>query len=115
MEKILFNMHHSTKKWLVIKFSSIILIPLMLWFIINLVSIYDENYTEIVVFFSKTSSKILYCLFLIAAFSFFSLTISEVFEDYIKNEKIKNVATKILYVFAIVIPLITILSILWLN
>ena len=108
-------MHHSTKKWLVIKFSSIVLIPLMFWFIINLTSIYDDNYTELVNFFSKTSSKSLYSLFLVAAFSFFSLTISEVFEDYIHNEKIKNVATKILYVFAIVIPLITILSILWLN
>ena len=108
-------MHHSTKKWLATKFSSIILIPLMFWFIVNLVSIYDENYTEIVIFFSKTSSKVLYSLFLIAAFSFFSLTISEVFEDYIKNEKIKNVATKILYVFAIVMPLITILSIFRLN
>jgi succinate dehydrogenase / fumarate reductase membrane anchor subunit len=108
-------MHHSTKKWLAIKFSSIILIPLMFWFIINLTSIYDENYSEIVNFFSKTSSKALYSLFLIAAFSFFSLTISEVFEDYIKNEKIKNVATKMLYVFAIVIPLTTILSILSLN
>jgi succinate dehydrogenase / fumarate reductase membrane anchor subunit len=108
-------MHHSTKKWLAIKFSSIILIPLMFWFIVNLVSIYDESYLEIVFFFSKTSSKALYSLFLIAAFSFFSLTISEVFEDYIKNEKIKNVATKMLYVFAIVIPLITILSILSLN
>ena len=108
-------MHHSTKKWLAIKFSSIILIPLMFWFIVNLVSIYDESYTEIINFFSKTSSKTLYSLFLIAAFSFFSLTISEVFEDYIKNEKIKNVATKILYVFAIVIPLITISSILSLN
>ena len=108
-------MHHSTKKWLVIKFSSIILIPLMFWFIVNLTSIYDESYAEIVIFFSKTSSKIMYCLFLIAAFSFFSLTISEVFEDYIKNEKIKNVATKILYVFAIVIPLIAISGILSLN
>ena len=108
-------MHHSTKKWLAIKFSSIMLVPLMFWFIINLASIYDENYTEIVIFFSKTSSKVLYCLFLIAAFSFFSLTISEVFEDYIKNEKIKNVATKMLYVFAIVMPLITILSIFRLN
>ena len=108
-------MHHSTKKWLLIKFSSIILIPLMFWFIVNLVSIYDKSYGEIVIFFSKTSSKVLYSLFLIAAFSFFGLTISEVFEDYIKNEKIKNVATKMLYVFAIVIPLITILSILSLN
>ena len=108
-------MHHSTKKWLAIKFSSIILIPLMFWFIVNLTSIYDESYTEIVNFFSKTSSKALYSLFLIAAFSFFSLTISEIFEDYVKNEKIKNVATKTLYVFAIVIPIITISSILSLN
>jgi succinate dehydrogenase / fumarate reductase membrane anchor subunit len=108
-------MHHSTKKWIVIKCSSVILIPLMFWFIINLASIYDENYTELINFFSKTSSKILYSLFLIAAFSFFSLTISEVFEDYISNEKIKNVATKTLYVFAIVMPLVTILSIFSLN
>ena len=108
-------MHHSTKKWLAIKFSSIILIPLMFWFIVNLASIYDESYAEIVNFFSKTSSKALYSLFLIAAFSFFSLTISEVFEDYISNEKIKNVATKMLYVFAIVMPLITILSLFRLN
>jgi len=115
LEKILFNMHYSTRKWLVTKFSSIILIPLMFWFIVNLASIYDESYIEIVSFFSKTSSKVLYSLFLIASFSFFSLTISEVFEDYIKNEKIKNVATKMLYVLAIVIPLITILSIFSLN
>ena len=108
-------MHHSTKKWLAIKLSSIVLIPLMFWFIVNIVSIYDENYTELVNFFSRTSSKVLYSLFLIAAFSFFSLTISEVFEDYINNEKIKNVATKMLYVFAIIIPLITIFSILRLN
>ena len=108
-------MHNSTKKWLAIKFSSIILVPLMFWFIVNLTSIYDESYIEIVNFFAKNSSKALYSLFLIAAFSFFSLTISEVFEDYIKNEKIKNVATKTLYVFAIVIPLITILSIFRLN
>jgi succinate dehydrogenase / fumarate reductase membrane anchor subunit len=108
-------MHHSTKKWLAIKLSSIVLIPLMFWSIVNIVSIYDENYTELVNFFSRTSSKVLYSLFLIAAFSFFSLTISEVFEDYINNEKIKNVATKMLYVFAIIIPLITILSIYRLN
>ena len=108
-------MNNSTKKWLMLKLSSITLMPLMFWFIVNLASIYDESYTEIVNFFSKTSSKVIYSLFLIAAFSFFSLTISEVFEDYIKNEKIKNVATKILYVFAIVVPLITILSIFRLN
>ena len=108
-------MDHSTKKWLLMKICSVILIPLMFWFIINLVSIYDGEYIELISFFSKTYSKILYSLFVITAFSFFSLTISEVFEDYIKDEKIKNVATKMLYVFAIVIPIITISSIISLN
>ena len=108
-------MDHSTKKWLLMKSSSIILIPLMFWLIINLVSIYDGEYIDIISFFSKTYSKILYSLFVIAAFSFFSLTISEVFEDYIKDEKTKNVATKMLYIFAIVMSLMTILSIFKLN
>jgi succinate dehydrogenase / fumarate reductase membrane anchor subunit len=52
---------------------------------------------------------------LIFAYLFSSLTINEIFEDYIHNEKIKNVANKVLYIFAIVIPLITIMSILNLN
>ena len=108
-------MHHSTKKWLLMKLSSIVLIPLMFWFIINLVSIYDGEYVELISFFSSSTSKILYSLFIISAFSFFSLTISEVFEDYIKDEKIKNVATKILYIFVIVITLITIFIIFKFN
>ena len=108
-------MDHSTKKWLLMKTSSVILIPLMFWFIINLVSIYDREYIDLISFFSKMHSKILYSLFVIAAFSFFSLTISEVFEDYIKDEKTKNVATKMLYMFAIIIPIVTILGILRLN
>ena len=108
-------MHHSTKKWLFTKFSSVLLIPLMLWFIINLVSIYDGEYTELISFFSKTSSKFLYSLFIIVAFSFFSLTISEVLEDYIKDENTKNVATKMLYMFAILMSLVTIFSIFRLN
>ena len=108
-------MDHSTKKWLLMKSSSVILIPLMFWLIINLVSIYDGEYIDIISFFSKTYSKILYSLFVIFAFSFFSLTISEVFEDYIKDKRTKNVATKMLYMFAILTSLITILSIFKLN
>ena len=35
-------------------------------------------------------------------------TISEVFEDYIGNDKIKNVANRLLFLSAIIIPLLTI-------
>ena len=104
-------MHISTKKWLVLKCSSLILIPLMIWFIINLVSIYQADYKEVVNFFTQQPSKILFSLFVVFAYFFSSLTISEIFEDYINDEKIKNVANKLLNIFAIIIPLLTILGI----
>jgi len=100
-----------TKKWLFLKISSFILIPLMLWFVINFVSLYDKNYQEIVRFLTTQPSKFLVSLFLIFAYFFSSLNISEVFEDYIKDEKIKNVANKALNIFAILIPLTAIIVI----
>ena len=104
-------MHASTKKWLVTKISSFILLPLMVWFIINFVSIYDENYSEVVLFFTQQSTRIIFSIFIVFAFFFSAFTISEIFEDYIQDEKIKNVANKLLNIFAIIIPLVTILGI----
>ena len=104
-----------TKKWLFLKFSSLILIPLMLWFIINLVSIYDKNYLEVVLFFTTQPSKFLFSFLVIFAFFYSALNISEIFEDYLHNEKIKNVANKILFLSAIVIPIITIIMLLFLK
>lgn len=100
-----------TKKWLFLKISSAILIPLMIWFIINFASFYDNNYNEIVSFLSTQPSKFLFSLFLIFAYFLSALSISEVFEDYIEDEKIKNAANKALNIFAIIFPLITIIVI----
>ena len=87
-------MNQATKKWIFIKASSVILIPLMFWFIINFVSIYDQSYTEVLNFFTNKLNKFLFSLFIILAYFFSSLSISEVFEDYIGDEKIKNVANR---------------------
>tara|TARA_B100000242_G_C42704272_1_gene329349 strand:+ start:154 stop:480 length:327 start_codon:yes stop_codon:yes gene_type:complete len=108
-------MHVSTKKWLFTKISSIVLIPLMIWFLISFISIYDQEYSDVLVFFSQQPSKILFSIFVVIAFFFSSLTISEIFEDYLHNNKIKNVANKALYLFAIIIPLLTIIGIYNLN
>ena len=104
-------MHVSTKKWIFTKLSSLVLIPFMIWFIINLSKIYDNDYQVIIEFFTTQPSKILFSVFVVIAYFFSTLTISEIFEDYITNDKIKNVANKLLIIFAIVIPLITIIGI----
>tara|TARA_Y100001970_G_scaffold220403_1_gene270710 strand:- start:20299 stop:20622 length:324 start_codon:yes stop_codon:yes gene_type:complete len=99
----------ATKKWLTIKITSGILIPFMIWFIINFVSLLDANNSQIGVFFEDTLNKIIFSLFLIFASIFYSLTISEVFEDYISNLKIKNAANRLLVLFSIIITLLLII------
>ena len=108
-------MNPVTKKWMFMKISSVILVPLMLWFILNLVYLFDKDYIEIIDFFTTQPSKVLVSLMLIFAYFFSALSISEVFEDYIQDEKIKNAANKALNIFAIIMPLITIIVIFNLN
>ena len=43
-------MNLATRKWIFLKISTVILIPLMLWFIINITSIYDKDYEEILIY-----------------------------------------------------------------
>ena len=97
----------ATKKWIFLKVSSVVLVPLMLWFLFNLVSFYDKSYEEVLLFFTSQPKKFIFSLFIIFAYFYSALSISEVFEDYIENEKLKNVANKLLYLSAIVIPVST--------
>ena len=108
-------MNNATKKWLFLKVSSVILIPLMTWFILNLNLVFDGDYIDVVSFFSNQPSKILFSLLLVFAYFFSALSISEIFEDYIQDEKIKNAANKAVNIFAIIMPLITIIIIFNLN
>ena len=108
-------MHYSTKKWIFTKISSLILIPFMIWFLISFVSIYDKGYLEIIEFFSSKVSKVLFSLLIVIAFFFYTLTISEIFEDYLHDEQTKNVANKVLNLFAIIVSILTIITIYNLN
>jgi len=102
-------MINATKKWIFLKISSAILVPLMIWFLFNLVSFYDKSYDEVLLFFTNQPTKFLFSLFIIFAYFYSALSISEIFEDYIENEKLKSVANKLLYLFSVIIPILTLL------
>ena len=101
----------ATKKWVFLKISSIILIPLLLWFSINLVFIYDKDFADIYIFFTSQPSKLIFSILIVVAYFYSALSISEIFEDYLHNEKIKNVANRLLFLFAIIMPILTIIII----
>ena len=56
----------ATKKWIFLKVSSVILVPLMLWFLFNLVSFYDKSYEEVLLFFTSQPTKFIFSLFIIS-------------------------------------------------
>ena len=99
----------AAKKWLTIKITSGILIPFMVWFIINLVGVLDANNSQSILFLESFTNKIIFTLFLICASTFYTLTISEVFEDYISNFKLKNAANRLLVFFSIIVTFILII------
>ena len=91
-------MNSSTRKWVLTKISSAILIPFNIWFIINLISLLDNNYQDMMLVFEQQSFKLLLSTFLLFSFFFFYLTISEIFEDYL-NEKKSKMSQTILCLF----------------
>ena len=80
----------------------------MLWFAVNLVSIYDKDFVDVLIFFTSQPSKLLFSILIVVAYFYSALSISEIFEDYLHNEKIKNVANRLLFLFAIIMPIFTI-------
>ena len=102
-------MINATKIWIFLKISSVALVPLMIWFLFNLVSFYDKSYSEVLLFFISQPTKFLFSLLIIFAYFYSALSISEVFEDYIENNKLKNVANKLLFLFAIITPISTLI------
>ena len=52
-------MVNATKKWIFLRASSAILVPLMMWFAVKLALIYDKNFEEVLVFFTTQPSKFL--------------------------------------------------------
>ena len=100
----------ATKKWLLLKISSVIMVPFMIWFLLKFVSIYDNNYQIIIEFFLDPLSAVIFSIFIVITFFHSALTISEIFEDYINSEKTRKFANLMVYLSSFIIPAITIIT-----
>jgi succinate dehydrogenase / fumarate reductase membrane anchor subunit len=72
-----------------------------------------ENYDTVTNFFSKPLFSSLTIILLTAGFFHAKIGLSEIFEDYIHNEKIKSVANLLTLLFSIIIPALTITILLY--
>ncbi len=105
----------ASRKWIIQRASALLMIPIMGWFVINFISIYDEGYFEAINFFSSDKSKTRIPILIIISFVHIILGLKEVYQDYIQDEKIKSTANKITNVLGVTIPAITIFILFNLN
>ena len=93
-----------TRKWILHRASAIILAPIYVWFYFSLISLSTKNYSEALYFFKDPLFEILSILVFFIGFFHAKLSLSEIFEDYIHNKKIKDVANIFTLILCIIIP-----------
>ena len=103
----------ASRKWVIQRVSALIVAPLIVWFLLSLISLSTSDYNSVLNFFNKPLFLILTIILLIVGFFHAKIGLSEIFEDYIQDEKIKNVANLLTFLLSIIIPLVTIILLLY--
>ena len=102
-----------TKKWVLHRVSATILAPLYVWLYFSIVSLSIENYSEAVYFFENPLFKILTIMVFFVGFFHAKISLNEIFEDYIHNQKIKDVANILALISSIIIPVIILILLIY--
>ena len=103
----------ASRKWIIQRASALIVAPLIVWFLLSLITLSTADYNSVINFFSKPLFLILTIILLITGFFHAKIGLSEIVEDYIQNEKIKNATNLLVLLLSIIIPLITIILLLY--
>ena len=97
---------NETRKWIFHRISAVILTPLFVWFYFSLISLSEKNYNDAIYFFENPLFKTLTIALFFIGFFHVKISLNEIFEDYIQNKKIKDVANILALILSIMIPII---------
>ena len=104
---------NETRKWIFHRVSAIILAPLYAWLFFSLISLSTKNYLEAIYFFKNPLFGILTIIVFFVGFFHAKISLSEIFEDYIHNQKIKDVANILILILSIIIPVIILILLIY--
>ena len=104
---------NETRKWILHRLSAIILAPLYIWLYFSLILLSKKNYSESIYFFENQLFGILTIIVFFVGFFHAKISLSEIFEDYIHNKKIKDVANILSLILSIIIPVIVLILLIY--
>ena len=100
---------NETRQWILHRISGIILAPLYVWLYFSLISLSTKNYSEAIYFFKNPLFGILTIMVFFVGFFHAKISLNEIFEDYIHDQKTKDVANLLVLILSIIIPVITLI------
>ena len=104
---------NETRKWIFHRISAVILAPLYTWLFISLILLSTKGYSQAIYFLKNPLFVILTIIVFFVGFFHAKISLSEIFEDYISNKKIKDVANLLTSIFSIIIPLIILILLIY--
>ena len=104
---------NETRKWILHRISAVILAPLYVWFYFSLILLSTKNYSEAIYFFKNPLFGILTIMVFFVGFFHARISLSEIFEDYIHNQKTKYVANILVLILSMIIPVITLILLIY--
>ena len=104
---------NETRKWILHRISAIILAPLYVWLYFSFVSLSSKNYSEATYFFKNPLFEILTITLFFVGFFHAKISLSEIFEDYVHNQKIKDVTNLLVLILSIIIPVIILILLIY--
>ena len=104
---------NETRQWILHRISGIILAPLYVWLYFSLISLSTKNYSEAIYFFKNPLFGILTIMVFFVGFFHAKISLNEIFEDYIHNKKIKDVANILTLISSIIISLIILILLIY--
>ena len=104
---------NETRKWILHRISAIILAPLYVWLYFSFVSLSSKNYSEVTYFFKNPLFEILTITLFFVGFFHAKISLSEIFEDYVHNQKIKDVTNLLVLILSIIVPVIILILLIY--
>ena len=104
---------NETRKWIIHRISGVLLAPLYAWLYFSLISLSTKNYSEAIYFLKDPVFSILTIIVFFVGFFHAKISLSEIFEDYIHNQKFKDVANILALISSIIIPVIILILLIY--
>lgn len=101
-----------THHWWVQRLTAVALVPLLLWFVVSLVSLVGEGYEAVVLWMGSPLVAVLWVCLIVALFHHAQLGVQVVLEDYVHSEWLKFLSIILLKLSALLLGLASVVAVL---